>query len=185
MKENKAEIFNQKAQSQDNQADKIIESLELTFGFNVLDFGSGGGFFSLKFSKIVGKYGVIYCLDNSPDLLNYIKNSSQEKNIETILFDGKNIPLNEKSLDLIFMRNVTHHLKNRSVIFEHLRKFLKDEGKFAIIDYNKGNFLSFHGVLGHYVHKKDIISEMKAAGFKIYKEFDFLKFQHFTIFIKQ
>lgn len=80
------------------------------------------------------------------------------------------------------MRNVTHHIKNRKIYFKKLKKILKPNGIIVIIDYNKGSFFSFHGILGHFVEKKRIITEMTSVGYSVKNSFDFLEKQHFTIF---
>jgi len=104
------------------------------------------------------------------------------KNVEPILVAKEKLDLPEKSLDLIFMRNVYHCLQYRVDYFRKLGHFLKTDGKVAIIERNKP--LTLHGIFGHHTHKKTIIKEMKKAGFVVNKEFDFLPNQFFIIFVK-
>lgn len=182
MKKNKAEHFNDSASDVKSQSQKIINSLNIQKGQNIVDFGSGGGYYSNKFANLVGSQGKVYAVDVNKDLLNYIKRKSKFNNIHTILYDGSNLNFDPKSIDIIFMRNVTHHLKKRANIFEKLSQFLKKNGKIVIIDYKKGKLLSFHGLFGHYVRKEPIIKEMDVAGLKLAEEYDFLGHQHFLIF---
>jgi len=79
MKTSKARMFNRKASNPKNKPDQIIEAIPLKSGQNIADIGSGGGYFSLRFAKIVGEKGKVYSVDTSPDLLEFIKNSANEK----------------------------------------------------------------------------------------------------------
>ena len=95
------------------------------------------------------------------------------------------LDLPEKSLDFVFMRNVTHHIPNRVKYFRNLKDFLKPDGKIIIIEYKKGKFFTFRGIFRHDVPKEIITREMEEARYLLEKEFDFLPEQHFTIYSKQ
>lgn len=182
-----AKMFNKRASDPKNKPDKIIEAISLKSGQNIADVGSGGGYFSLRFAEIVGEKGKVYAVDTNPNLLNFVKNSAKVKgldNVIPIIASGDSLAIPEKSLDFIFMRNVTHHLKNRTKYFEDLKKYLKSEGKIIVIEYDRGKFLSFLRILKHYVLKEIIQQEMNEAGYVFKKEFDFLPDQHFTIYSK-
>ncbi len=91
--------------------------------------------------------------------------------------------LPDNTFDLIFFRNVYHHLKDRVDIMKGYRRKLRPEGRIAIIEYRPGGSLfSFRRLLGYNVPQEKIISEMEAAGFRKLVEFDFLPVQSFTIF---
>jgi len=180
-----AEMFNKKASDSKNKPDQIIEAIALRPGQSVADIGSGGGYFSLRFAEIVGKKGRVYAIDTKPEFLEYVKNSAKEKGLDNViptLVSGDKLDLPEKGLDLIFMRNVTHHIPNRMEYFKNLKRFLKPDGRIAIIEYKKGKIFTFRGLFGHYVSKETIIQEMKEAGCLLKKEFNFLPQQHFTIY---
>jgi len=182
----KAEMFNRKASDPKNKPDKISKALALQQGQMVADIGAGGGYFSLRFAKAVGKNGRVFVVDTNPNFLEFTKNSAKEKglnNIEVILAMEDNPTLPEQSMDLIFMRNVSHHLSNRVEYFKKLKDALKPEGRIAIIEYRAdGGRFSFHRKFGHYVPKEIIIEEMKEAGYRLEKDLDFLPEQSFMIF---
>ncbi|MBC7129427.1 MAG: methyltransferase domain-containing protein [Thermoplasmatales archaeon] len=181
MKEDaRAIMFNRKASDKKSKADEIIKAIGLKKGQNIADIGAGGGYFALRFAGLVGE-GKVYAVDVNPDLLEFVKKAAEEKGIDnliTILSDGENLNLPEKSLDFIFMRNVTHHIGNRVEYFKKLKKFLKKDGKVIIIEYKKKRFSPFHR---HYVAKEVIIKEMEESNYLLEKDFDFLPKQHFTI----
>ena len=186
MRNIKAEIFNRKASDPKNKPDEILEVLALQQGQKVADIGADGGYFALRFAEVVGKDGRVFAVDTNPKFLEFIKNSANKKalnNIETVLAteDSPNLP--EQSIDLIFMRNVCHHLPNRSEYFKRLKGALKPDGRIAIIEYKAGGGrFSFLRKFGHYVPKEIIIAEMKEAGYRLEKDLGFLPEQSFMIF---
>jgi len=185
MKNLQAKMFNKKASNPKNKPDQIVEAMALKPGQSIADIGAGGGYFSLRFAEMVGKKGKVYALDTNPGFLEFVKNSAKEKelnNVITNLATEDRLDLPEKSLDFIFMRNITHHISNRVKYFENLKKFLKPDGKIIIIEYKPSKSFSFRGLFGHHVAKETVIREMKEAGYLLEKEFDFLPEQHFTIY---
>lgn len=185
MRNFKAEMFNRKASSPKNKPDEILEALTLQQGQKVADIGAGGGYFSLRFAEVVGRDGRVFAVDTNPKFLEFIKNSAKEKgldNVETVLTAANNPTLPEKSIDLIFLRNVCHHLPNRAKYFKTLKYAVKPRGRIAIIEYRAGGRFSFHRKFGHYVPKEIIIEEMKEAGCLLEKDLDFLPEQSFMIF---
>ena len=180
-----AKMFNKRASDPKNKPDQIIEAIALRPGQSIADIGSGGGYFSLRFARIVGEEGRVYAVDTKPEFLEYIKNSAKEKGLNNViptLLLGDELNLSEKSLDLIFMRNVTHHIPNRVEYFKSLKRFLKPDGRIAIIEYKKGKIFTFRGLFGHYVPKETIVQEMKEAGYLLENDFNFLPEQHFAIY---
>ena len=180
-----AKMFNKKASDPKNKPDQIIEAIALRSGQSIADIGSGGGYFSLRFAEIVGEEGRVYAVDTKPEFLEYVKSSAKEKGLDNViptLVSGDELDLPEKSLDLIFMRNVTHHIPNRVEYFKSLKRFLKPDGRIAIIEYKKGKIFTFRGLFGHYVPKETIVQEMKEAGYLLENDFNFLPEQHFAIY---
>jgi arsenite methyltransferase len=182
---NKAKMFNKKASDPKSKPDQILETLALQPGQTIADIGAGGGYFSLRFADAVGKNGIIYAIDTNPEFLEFIINTANEKklnNIKTVLAAEDKLILSKKSLDIIFLRNVYHHLPNRVGYFGNLKEFLKPDGKIVIIEYKRGGPFSFQRIFGHYVLKEKIVKEMKDAGYQLKNDYDFLPKQSFTVF---
>ncbi|MBN1784774.1 MAG: class I SAM-dependent methyltransferase [Candidatus Bathyarchaeota archaeon] len=180
----KARMFNKKASDPKNRPDLVLNHLELQAGNIVADIGSGGGYFSLRFAEALGKDGVVFAVDTNPGFLEFIKENAREKgldNVKTVLTSEDSLSLPE-NVDLVFMRNVCHHIPNRTAYFGELKNFLKEGGHIAILEYRKANHFTFHGLFGHYIPKEEILTEMTQAGFQLEKDLDFLPEQSFTIF---
>ena len=180
----KARMFNKKASDPKSKPDQVLNHLGLQSGNIVADVGAGGGFFSLKFAEVVGKDGRVFAVDVNSDLLEFIRKTAREKGLDNLEF----IPSTESSLslpenvDLIFIRNVCHHIRSRTRYFNKLKKVLREDGRIAIIEYKKGKSFTFRGLFGHNVPKTTLIKEMTEAGFQLEEDLDFLSEQSFTIF---
>ncbi len=181
----RAELFNRKASSPKSRPDEVMKALALRRGDSVADIGSGGGYFTLRFAKAVGPSGKIYAVDTDQELLSHIEKKAVEEghhNISTLLSAGDSFDLPEKSLDLIFMRNVSHHLAGRTEYFARLKRLLKPSGKVSIIEYDARGRFSLRKLTGHYVPKETIIREMTEAGYRLLENVDLLPEQSFLTF---
>ncbi len=186
MSEKRARMFNKRAAKPKYKADKIMEILSLKPSEVVADIGSGGGYYVFRFAKAVGSLGCVYAVDTNQELLAYITKHASEQGMTNIvpLFVGSTFPeLPEQKVDLVFMRNVTHHIPNRVDYFKHIRKNMKTGGRLAIIEYDgRGGFFSFQRLHRHFVPLNVLKDELKQAGFVVQNSNDFLSEQSFTIF---
>jgi ubiquinone/menaquinone biosynthesis C-methylase UbiE len=185
-KYSKAKMFNRKAARRQSKANEILKTLNIQPGQTIADIGSGGGFFTLLFSQLVGDEGRIYAIDTNQDFIEFIDKQAIKQgiaNITTVRATEQAISLPTHSIDLVFVRNVFHHLQNRSQYFLEAKQLLTSAGRIAIIEFSQqGSKFSFHRRCGHNVPKEIIIEEMSTAGFQVSASFDFLPIQSFTIF---
>lgn len=185
-KYSKAKMFNKKVSKKRSKADQILKIMNIKPEQTIADIGSGGGFFTFLFSQLIKEKGRIYAIDINEDFLEFITKQAAEQgltNITTVLTTDSSISLPIDSVDLIFVRNVYHHLQNRVQYFTKIKDLLSLQGRVAIIENSrKGSFLSFHRRCGHNVPREIIIEEMRDAGFQVSASFDFLPIQSFTIF---
>lgn len=177
-------MLNRRASAPGSKLGEVIKSLNVQEGDTVADIGSGGGYFTLEFAKRVGQSGKVYAVDTKQENLDYVKAQSEREginNVVTVLADDE-IGLPEKSVDLVFMRNVVHHLPEPATYFADLKRFLKPDSRVAIIDYKKGGGFSFTQLFGHYIEEAVLLDEMERAGYDLMARFDFLPEQSFNIF---
>lgn len=186
MSEKRAMMFNKRAANPKYKSDEILSSLLLQPGQIIADIGSGGGYFTYRFAKAVGEKGRVYAVDTNQDFLKYIKTQAEKQgltNIFTIFNETEYPNLPKHGLDIIFMRNVTHHLSNRVDYFKNLKNTLKSNGKIAIVEYDdRGGFFSFHKLHRHFIPSNILLEEMVQAGYSLNKSYDFLSEQLFMIF---
>jgi ubiquinone/menaquinone biosynthesis C-methylase UbiE len=174
-----AETALQKAQS-----NSIISKLCLQEGDSIADIGAAGGYFSIEFAKIVGCHGKVLAVDRNSTFLEYINykyTKHKIRNITTIFSENFPGSLLEQSIDMIFMKNVFHHLQNPHEYFSTIKPFIKSTGKIAIIDHIPGKPLNFVNIFNHVMPLSTIKKTMLAANYKLSESFDFLPTQSFTI----
>jgi predicted methyltransferase len=180
----KARMFNKEAADPKNKPEEILKSLALQQGQKIADIGAGGGYFSLKFAEVVGRQGAVYAVDTDPGKLEFIRQNAAGKgldNVQVILTGKEDLTLPEK-VDMMFLRNVYHHIPNRVKYFAKLRQSLKPDGRIAIVDHEGRGRFSLHRIFEHRVTRAIIVEEMTKAGYSISGSIDFLSEQSFTIF---
>ncbi|AEG17584.1 class I SAM-dependent methyltransferase [Methanobacterium paludis] len=180
----KIKKLNKKAAKPEFKSDEILKSLKLHENDRIADIGCGGGYFTFKFSKNVGKNGIVYAVDMELECLDYVKDEAQKqgiKNIETVLAEDGSLEL-ENGLSLVFLRNVFHHIEDPVNYFKHLKQFLAPDGRIVIIDYKKTKKINFVNLFGHYTPEDEILSVMENSGYLLSEKFNFLSSQSFILF---
>jgi arsenite methyltransferase len=178
------EMLNKEASSAKSKPEDILERLHIREGQAIADVGSGGGYFTLAFARKAGRTGHVYAVDIKKKYLDFIRRRSEQAGLDNIIFvlagEGEmNLP--ESGLDLVFARNVFHHLPEPANYFANLKKYLKPSGKAAIIEHKKKGF-GFVALFGHHTSQDAIVREMDKAGYFPAASFDILTDQTFTLF---
>jgi len=183
----KARMYNMEAANPKNKPEEILETLALKQGQKIADIGAGGGYFSLKFAEAVGKQGAVYAVDIDPGKIEFIRKNAAEKGLDNvyIILAGRESPNLPEKIDLIFLRNVYHHISNRVEYFTKLKESLKPDGQIAIVEHNRGGRFSFHRIFEHRVTRETVVEEMTKAGYSILENIDFLPDQSFTVFFPE
>ncbi len=163
--------------------DEVIRSLSIRPGDRVADLGSGGGYFTFRLAKAVGPTGKVYAVDIDEGLNEALAKRARQEgyaNIEAVLAKTDDPLLPKSGVELIFTSNTYHHLNERVNYFANAKKYLRPNGRVAIVEFNGKGWIE--SMPGHHTPKEVIQSEMKAAGYALQQEFDFLPRQHFMIF---
>ena len=175
-----AEYFNRTARKESSKPDRVLKTLGIKPGEAVADIGSGGGYFALRFARLTGEKGIVFAVDVNPTFLKLVAKKAREaglKNVRTVQARKDSSGLAPGSADLIFMRNVFHHLKTPTRYFRDLRPVLRPGGRIAIIDYRPKFW-----IIGHNSSAKKIRKTMADAGYKLRAKYHFLPDQNFAIF---
>ncbi|MEE8418683.1 MAG: class I SAM-dependent methyltransferase [Dehalococcoidales bacterium] len=101
-----------------------------------LDYGCGTGDFAFHAAEKVGVKGKVFALDYFPQQLKIVERKAAKaglSNIETILSSNKT-GLPDDSVDIIWMCDVLHEIKERRAVLKELHRVLKKEGALAIYD---------------------------------------------------
>jgi len=167
------------------QPKTVIEALHIPSGARVADLGAGGGYFTFPLAEAVGLEGHVYTVDTEDESLRFIEQDAAQRGgmprqVTLILATPNNPHLPTSGVDLIFTCNTYHHLSDRVSYMRALAGFLRPNGRIAIIDFKEGSWLG--SLFGHATSKDMVRQEMKAAGYRLINDFDFLPKQHFQVF---
>jgi ubiquinone/menaquinone biosynthesis C-methylase UbiE len=166
---------------------RIVHAAGPRPGMQVADIGAGTGFFSLLFARAVGAEGKVYAVDISESFLAEIRRRAAEEfrvaNLETVLNDQDGIGLPEDSIDLAFLCDTYHHLEYPQRMLSSIAAALRDQGELIIIDFRRIPGVSSPWVMSHVrANREEVIEELKAAGFQLVGEADFLRENYFLRF---
>ena len=116
---------------------EILKLLELKPSYVVADLGCGTGYFTVPLSYKVKK---VYGIDIQKEMLTFLEHKIQQQkigNIETVLSKENEIPLKNKSVDLVLSVNTLHEFRYKEAIIDEMRRVLKADGRAVIIDFKK------------------------------------------------
>ena len=169
-------LFNNPKREDWEKTSKIIELLNYKQGDIIADIGCGSGYFSYKFSKLVGDKGKVYAIDIKERHLNFINEFVKEnniKNIQTIVSKEDDICL-DKKVDYVFMCSLYHIIYGvfsepvRSRLINSIKNVLKQNGRLIIVDNGpvEDEMLPYHGP---FITKELIIYQLAYYGFTFEK----------------
>ncbi len=167
--------------------DEIVQALQLKNGMVVADIGAGSGYFTRRLARAVAPNGKVYAVDIAADILGYLKEQAEKRNIrniETVVSREDDPMLPNGSIDLAFFCDTTHHIANRVNFYRKLNRALKEHGQMAIVDYPPDSPQHPHDP-EQLVPRSQVISEAEEAGFRPIKDFPFLPRQYFLLFEKK
>lgn len=102
-----------------------------------LDYGSGTGFVPLTIGGKVKKEDTLICSDLSNEILEICRKNLAKQNFnyakKFIKIDGKNIPLQNNSLDIITVNSVLHHILDLNQYSREVFRCLKPNGKLIVV----------------------------------------------------
>jgi arsenite methyltransferase len=159
---------------------EVVMALDLKPTDVVADIGTGTGYFARRFAHHVSK---VYAVDIDEKLLEMAKRGAPP-NLEAILATPSDPKLPPSSVDVIFICDVLHHIDNRPAYYEKLSAALKPGGRIVNIDFYKEKEIPVGPPKSMKLSGEQVISEFKAAGFRLARKHDFLPYQYFLEFVR-
>lgn len=182
---NRTAMLNRRAASPKSKPEEVMKALAVEPGSRIADIGPGGGFFTRKLAWETGPSGTVHALDLNGEWIERLEEELRGEGWENIWCQAvgaspETYP--EASFDLVFMRNVCHHIEDLAAYFTALRKRLAPGARVAVIDYRPGRRWTFTALMGHYVDEEHLSEAMGQAGFERVQSHGFLPEQSFNIF---
>lgn len=176
-----ARVFDDPARDEWQKPHQVIHALNLAPSSIVADIGSGTGYFSIRLAHFVPK-GRVFGVDTEPDMVKYLADRAKRDGLSNVtavtgMPDDAHLPA---KVDLVLMVDVYHHVAGREQYFRRLQNSLKPGGRVAIIDYKKDSPMG--PPANERIAADGVKAELRAAGYALVKEHDFLPHQYFLIF---
>ncbi len=175
-------IFDSPGRDERLQINRVMDILGVTEGKTIADIGAGSGWFTVRAARRVGEHGVVYAVDINPESIRYVSERAQKeqlRNIKTILGKPDDPLLPAGSIDSVLLLKTYHEVAQPVTLLRNLRPALRPGAKLGIIDRN-GNGEN------HGVGREVIIREAAQAGYRLLKQYDFVKgdkMDYFLVFI--
>jgi ubiquinone/menaquinone biosynthesis C-methylase UbiE len=111
----------------------------------LLDYGCGTGEFAIPAAKIVGSKGTVYALDCFPRLLRVVQKRARKEGLSNIILivSDTQVALPDECIDIVWMCDVFHELRQKRAVLEELHRVLKKNGILAIHDGMKDRVLNY------------------------------------------
>ena len=110
---------------------------ELKEGETILDLGSGGGGFDCFLAAPkVGSNGKVIGVDMTPEMISKARNNAEKhhfNNVEFRLGEIENLPVADRSIDVIMSNCVINLSPNKSRVFQEAYRVLKEGETFSYI----------------------------------------------------
>lgn len=165
---------------------KMLNSLKLKPGQTVCDLGCGNGYYTLELARRVGPEGKVYGVDIQPEMLRLLEHRAGEKgleNVELILSTPIDPKLPKASIDLILLVDVYHEFSYPEHMLGAMRKSLKPDGRVVLVEF-RGEDPTVPILPLHKMTKAQVRRELEPNGYKLVEEFDELPWQHVMFFGK-
>ena len=169
--------FESPARDAYQKPEKVLEFLGDISGKKIIDIGAGSGYFSVK---LANKGADVIAADVDDEFQAFVKERIAKENLENIT--TRKIPydspgLEDKEVDMVFIVNTYHHIEDRPVYFDKVKKGLKENGELVIIDFFDTDIPV--GPKHHRISIDTVISELKEAGFTDFQvEVNLLPYQY-------
>ena len=187
-------LFNNPDRIRWEKTEENIPKLPIFPGMSIADVGSGPGYFSFKFSDIVGDGGKVYAIETNPrhlEFLNHYVKRYGIRNVEVVTSSFEGIGLHpDIRVDAVYMCSLYHNVyaaftdEERDMFVGSIRRALKPDGTFILVDNDmvEDDELPYHGP---HVSRELLISQLYYYGFKLIEQFRFTIQRYVLIFKKQ
>lgn len=164
--------------------EEVLDALQLSEGAGVADIGAGGGYFTERLARRVGPAGHVYAVDVQPVMIRKLQQRVQKQRLTNVTvihgrFEDPLLP--PQSCDLAFFSSVYKEIDDRVNYLKRVRASLKEGGRVAILEY-RVEARAPGPPRKSRLPEPQVIGELRAAGFRLEAQFDFLPREYFLVF---
>ncbi len=120
----------------------ILDSLGISVGMSVGDFGTGQGTYARELARRVGKEGVVYAFDVQKDLVTRLVAEAQAQKIDNLhviwadLDEPGGTTLPGASLDVVIVANVLFQSEQKAGFLSEAVRVLRPNGRLLLVDWS-------------------------------------------------
>ena len=104
-------------------------------GMTCIDMGSGTGTFSFPLIQCVGNSGIVYAVDDSAKMLDYIRAKNPPINMRLVHANASCTGLDSGIADLCLLAFVLHEVKEPSILVAEACRLLKPKCKALVVEW--------------------------------------------------
>lgn len=138
MNHDKINKFENKERLEELRPIETLKRAGFKDGMVLCDIGAGTGVFSIPATQISS--GDIYALEKSEDMIEILESKISEnkiKNLKVKRVESDILPLEDDTCDLVILITVLHHIDDKEIMMDEIKRILKDEGRLMIIEFHK------------------------------------------------
>ncbi len=171
--------------SKEENTSLAISKLPISKNSVVADIGAGSGFYTFRISPKVPE-GKVFAVEIQDNAIEYLKKKASDlnaTNVSVIKGEERSPNLPDNSIDLAIMVDVYHELMYPHEFLQAIKRALKPKGKLLLIEY-KAEDPNVAIKEEHKMSVKQVTKELKANGYHLVQNGQFMPIQHFLIFQK-
>ncbi|MEO7135007.1 MAG: class I SAM-dependent methyltransferase [Vicinamibacterales bacterium] len=167
--------------------DQVMDALHVAEGTSVADLGAGGGWFTMRLARRVGRNGRVYAVDVQRLMIEAIQRRVQREGLENVTpvlgeYTDPKLPAGARP-DAVLIVDAFHEMEDPVLLLKNVARTLQPHGRIGIIDYRAGE-----GGPGpdasERVPPSIVIAQAAAADLRLVEQHKFLPYQYFLIFGK-
>ncbi|MFC1977870.1 class I SAM-dependent methyltransferase [Chloroflexota bacterium] len=163
---------------------ELIKDLAgVTRGMTCVDLGCGTGTLSFPMVVSVGDQGIVYAVDNSAEMLEYIRAKNPPKNLKLVQCDASQTGLSSQIADSCLMALVLHDIEQPERVMAEAFRLLKPQGKAVVIELRE-DFDSPHHSRDKRIGREHVEQLFKQGGFSCFEYTNWSKSQYVATGIK-
>jgi predicted methyltransferase len=122
------------------EAEEVMQLAGVKAGMSVADVGAGGGYYTVRLSRLVGPKGRVLAEDIIPETRDRLSDRIQRENLDNVavkLGTADDPMLPHASFDRVFLVHMYHEVASPYAFLWHLRDSVKPGGLVIVVDSNR------------------------------------------------